>query len=36
MITKKEIEAVGLSPTKRDFYQIWNELIDTASKLSNR
>jgi hypothetical protein len=36
MITKKEIEAVELSPTKRDFYQIWNELIDTASKLSNR
>lgn len=36
MITTKEIDAVNLSPTKRDFYQIWNELIDTASKLSNR
>lgn len=36
MITTKEIDAVNLSPTKRDFYQIWNELIDAASKLSNR
>lgn len=36
MITNNEITAVELSPTKRDFYQIWNELIDTASKLSNR
>lgn len=36
MINNNEISAVELSPTKRDFYQIWNELIDTASKLSNR
>lgn len=36
MITDSEITAVELSPTKRDFYQIWNELLDTASKLSNR
>ena len=36
MITDNEITAVELSPTKRDFYQIWNELLDTASKLSNR
>lgn len=36
MINNKEIEAVNLSPTKKDFYQIWNELLDTASKLSER
>lgn len=36
MITDKEIQAVDLSPTKTDFYQIWNELLDTASKLSER
>ena len=36
MITEREINAVKLSPTKKDFYQIWNELLDTASKLSNR
>lgn len=36
MITQKEITAVELSPTKKDFYQIWNELLDTASKISER
>jgi len=36
MITNKEITAVDLSPTKKDFYQIWNELLDTAGKISNR
>jgi len=36
MITNKEIAAVNLSPTKKDFYQIWNELLDTAGKISNR
>ena len=33
MITEKELEAVKLSPTKKDFYQIWNELLDTAKKI---
>ena len=36
MITNQEINAVKLSATKKDFYQIWNELLDTASKLSER
>lgn len=36
MITNNEINAVNLSPTKKDFYQIWNELLETASKISNR
>ena len=36
MITNQEINAVRLSATKKDFYQIWNELLDTASKLSER
>ncbi len=36
MITNKELEAVKLSPTKKDFYQMWNELMDLASKISYR
>lgn len=36
MITEKEVQAVELSATKKDFYQIWNELMDTASKISER
>ena len=36
MITNKEWQAVELSATKKDFYQIWNELLDTASKISER
>ena len=36
MITNQEINAVRLSATKKDFYQIWNELLDTAGKLSER
>lgn len=36
MITENELQATQLSATKKDFYQVWNELIDTASKLSNR
>lgn len=36
MITEKEIESIQLSATKKDFYQIWNELLETASKLSER
>jgi len=36
MITNKELNEVSLSPTKKDYYQIWNELIDLASKISTR
>lgn len=36
MLTKNEISALSLSPTKKDFVQIWNELLETASKLSER
>lgn len=36
MITKHEINALNLSPTKKDFVQIWNELLDVAGKLSER
>lgn len=36
MITNKDLSVVNLSTTKKDFYQIWNELLDTASKISNR
>ena len=36
MITTSEENAVKLSATKKDFYQIWNELLDTASKISER
>ena len=36
MITNQELNAVKLSPTKKDFYQIWNELLDTAGKISER
>ena len=36
MITQDEINAVKLSATKKDFYQIWNELLDTAGKISER
>ena len=36
MITKEELNAVKLSATKKDFYQIWNEILDYAQKISNR
>lgn len=36
MYNSTEISAVKLSPTKKDFYQIWNELIEVAGKLSER
>ena len=36
MLTKHEINALNLSPTKKDFVQIWNELLDVAGKLSER
>lgn len=36
MLTQNEISALNLSPTKKDFVQIWNELIEVAGKLSER
>ena len=36
MITNKELSEVTLSPTKKDYYQIWNELIELADKISYR
>lgn len=36
MLTNNEINTLSLSPTKKDFVQIWNELLDVASKLSER
>ena len=36
MLTKNEITALNLSPTKKDFVQIWNELLEVAGKLSER
>ena len=35
MITKNEISSLNLSPTKKDFVQIWNELIEVASKITD-
>jgi hypothetical protein len=36
MLTQNEITALSLSPTKKDFVQIWNELLEVAGKLSER
>jgi hypothetical protein len=36
MFTNKELNEVTLSPTKKDYYQIWNELIELADKISER
>jgi hypothetical protein len=36
MITKNEVSTLNFSPTKKDFVQIWNELIDVAGKISAR
>ena len=36
MINNKELNEVSLSPTKKDYYQIYNELLDLASKISDR
>ena len=36
MITNKDLSVVELSPVKTDFYQIWNELMDVATKISER
>ena len=36
MITQNEISSLNLSPTNKDFVQIWNELIEVASKITER
>ena len=36
MLTNKELNEATLSPTKKDYYQIWNELMELADKLSER
>lgn len=36
MITNKELTEVTLSPTKKDYYQLWNELMELADKISER
>jgi len=36
MLTKNEIATLNLSPTKKDFVQIWNELLEVAGRLSER
>lgn len=36
MINEKELNLTQISPTKRDFYQIWTELLDISKKLSER
>lgn len=36
MITYSEENAVKLSPTKKDFYQMWMEVLDNARAISNR
>lgn len=36
MYSYSELNAVELSSTKKDFYQIWTELLETAKKLSER
>ena len=36
MLTQNEINTLNLSATKKDFVQIWNELLEVAGKLSER
>ena len=36
MLNKNEITSLNLSTTKKDFVQIWNELLEVAGKLSER
>ncbi len=36
MYSYSELNSVELSATKKDFYQIWSELLDLAGKLSER
>ena len=36
MITNNDLNTLNLSPTNKDYYQVWSELIETAGKLSER
>ena len=36
MITENELKTISLSPIKKDFYQIWRELLEVAGKISER
>ena len=36
MLTQNEVSVLNLSPTKKDFVQIWNELLEVSGKLSER
>lgn len=36
MLTTEEQNLLTLSATKQDYYQVWNELLEVASKLSTR
>ena len=36
MTTEKDLNTLNLSPTNKDYYQVWSELIETAGKLSER
>lgn len=36
MITEKEQQSTLLSATKKDYYQLWNELLELAGKISER
>lgn len=36
MLTQNEISTLSLSPTKKDFVQIWNELLEVSGRLSER
>jgi len=36
MITQKEIESTKISEISKDYYQIWNDLLEVSSKISER
>lgn len=36
MITNNEIQSTLISPTAKDFFQIWNDLLEVAGKISER
>ena len=36
MLNNNELNTLRFSPTNKDYYQIWGELLETASKISER
>ena len=36
MITNDDLNTLNLSPTNKDYYQVWAELLDVAGKISER